>query len=195
MLKTKRYFFYPFLDHLTAVAVMLLIVLAFGNFLSNPLFSALATILSLFTLCGRIYVRMWKLSRKNTRYGYGLTFKDFIHFIIPLVVFDLVLAVFYCLYENGIIPLDKMIVSHYYIFPDNAPRELITISFFEYIAVGVKVWFSHMIYILKNGFILFLSPILSFIFGVLGYKLGDKNKLLTDMVEEFVDKIKKKFSE
>ncbi len=192
MFKTKRFYFLPFLDNLTAVIVTFLTILALGNFLSGAFFTALATIFFLYVLCGRIYVRMWRLSKKNTRYGYGLTFKNFIKFIMPLIVFDLVLIVFYCLYENGVIPSDKLIVSSYYIFPDNAPRQIVNISIFEYISIGIKIWFTYFIYILKNGFVLLLAPVLSFLSAVLGYKLGNKDMHIMDMLEIIIDKIKDK---
>ena len=96
MIKTKRYYFLPFFDNLTAVGISLLLIFAFGNWFFKPTFAAIGTLFMLFALCGRIYVRMWNLSRKNTRYHYGLTKNDFIKFILPLVIFDLVLVVSSC---------------------------------------------------------------------------------------------------
>jgi len=195
MIKTKKYYFLPFLDNLTAVGISFLIIILFGNWLANPAFSAIATFFMLFTLCGRIYVRMWNLSRKNTRYHYGLTQNNFLKFILPLVIFDLLIIIFYCLSDAEIIPLKNVIVTSYYNFPDDAKRELVKISLFEYITPFVRAWFSYLVNILKSSYILFLAPILSFISAMLGYKLGDRNIEISNIFLKVTKKAKDKFNE
>ncbi len=191
MISTKKYYFLPFLDNLTAVVIALVIIIPFGRFFLNPLIATIGTLLMICGLFGRVYVRMWKLSRRNTRYHYKITKKDFVRFIIPLVIFDLLLAIFYCLCEYGIIPLDKIIVSSYYAFPENEARQLVTISLYDYTVSIIKIWFFYLITILKNGFVLFLAPILSYAAAILGYKLGDKDIQLKDMHNMLINKIKK----
>ena len=195
MISTKKFFFLPFIDNLTAVGVTLLIVFLFGSWMQIPAFSAVATFFMLLTLCGRIYIRMWKLSKSNTLRHYGLTKNDFIKFIMPLVVFDIVLALFYCLCEFDILPLKDVIVKSYYDFPDDAKRELVNISLFEYIAVAIKLWFMYFLFILKNGLMLFLAPILSFASCMLGYHLGKKNIEISNGVLKVTEKAKDKFNE
>ncbi len=195
MIKTKKYYFLPFLDNLTAVGISFLIIILFGNWLVSPAFSAVATFFMLFTLCGRIYVRMWNLSRKNTRYHYGLTKIDFLKFILPLVIFDLVIIIFYCLSEANIIPLKNVIITSYYEFPDDAKRELVKISLFDYVTPFVRAWFSYLVNVLKNSYILFLAPVLSFISAMLGYVLGDKNIEILNMFLNVTKKAKDKFNE
>ena len=153
MIRTKKYYFLPFVDNLTAVGIALLFIIMFGNWLNVPAFSAVATFFMIFTLCGRVYVRMWNLSRRNTRYRYGLTQTDFLKFILPLVIFDVVLILFYILCEYGIIPLKDVIVTSYYNFPEDAKREFIEVSLFEYLTPFVRAWFLYMTGILKNSFI------------------------------------------
>ena len=195
MISTKKFYFLPFLDNLTAVGISLLLVLFFGNWFSNPTFSAIGTFFMLFTLCGRIYVRMWNLSRKNTRYHYGLTQNNFIGFILPLVIFDLVIIIFYCLCEYNIIPVKSIIVDSYYIFPDEAKREFVTVSLFEYITPWVRAWFSYLVFILRNAFVLFLAPVLSFISAFLGFKLGASDKQIINVFLKITQKAKDKFNE
>lgn len=195
MINTKKYFFLPFLDNLTAVGITLLIMLLFGSWLQNPIFLTIATFFMLLTLCGRIYIRMWKLSRSNTLRHYGLTKNNFIKFIMPLVIFDIVLALFYCLCEFDILPLKDIIVKSYYNFPDDEKREIINISLFEYVGVIIKLWFMYFIFILKNGLMLFLAPILSFSSALLGYHLGKKNIEISNGVAKITEKAKDKFNE
>lgn len=192
MIKTRKYYFLPFVDNLTAVLVTILATLGLGNFLTGTFPVVLATIFFLCVLFGRTYVHMWRLSRKNARYDYGLTLKSFINFVTPLVIFDLVLILFYCLYDNGIIPSDILIISSHYSFPDDAPRQIINISLLEYIAIGIRVWFSYFIYVIKSGYILILSPALSFFATISGYNLGKKDMHIMDMIEKTINKIKEK---
>ena len=84
MIRTKKYYFLPFVDNLTAVGIALLFIIMFGNWLNVPAFSAVATFFMIFTLCGRVYVRMWNLSRKNTARRYGLTIENCVKFMLPL---------------------------------------------------------------------------------------------------------------
>lgn len=195
MISTKKFYFLPFVDNLTAVGITFLIVFLFGSWLNSPAFSAIATFFMLLTLCGRIYVRMWNLSRKNTLRNWELKRNDFIKFILPLVIFDVILAVFYCLCEFDIIPLKDVIVKSYYSFPDNAKRELLSISVFDYIGVVVRLWFMYLITFFKNGFVLFLAPLLSFVSAMLGYYLGDKNIQISSGYLKLTEKAKDKFNE
>ncbi len=195
MISTKKYYFLPFLDNLTAVGISFLIIILFGNWLAAPAFSAIATFFMLFTLCGRIYVRMWNLSRRNTRYNYGLTKFNFLKFILPLVIFDLVIIIFYCLSDSGIIPLKNVIVTSYYNFPDDAKRELVQVSLFEYVTPFVRAWFAYLVNILKNSYIFFLAPILSFISAMAGYKLGKDDKQILNVFLKVTQKTKDKFNE
>ena len=195
MISTKKFYFLPFVDNLTAVGVSLLIVFLFGSWLNFPAFSAISAFFMILTLCGRIYVRMWNLSRKNTLRNYGLTKNNFVKFILPLVIFDVILAVFYCLCEFDIIPLKDVIVKSYYSFPDNAKRELLSISAFDYLGVVVRLWFMYLITFFKNGFVLFLAPALSFVSAMLGYYLGDKNIQISSGYLKLTEKAKNKFNE
>lgn len=195
MISTKKYYFLPFLDNLTAVGISFLIIIMFGNWLVSPAFSAVATFFMLFTLCGRIYVRMWNLSRRNTRYHYGLTKFHFLKFILPLVIFDLVIIVFYCLSAVGIIPLKDVIITSYYNFPDYAKRELVQVSLFEYVTPFIRAWFAYLVNILKNNYVLFLAPVLSFISAMSGYKLGKDNKQILNVFLKVTQKAKDKFNE
>lgn len=195
MIKTKKFYFFPFLDNLTAVGVSLLILLFFGSWLNFPAFSAVATFFMLFTLCGRIYVRMWNLSRKNIRYRYGLTITDFVKFILPLVIFDFVIIIFYCLCEFDVIPLKNIVITSYYSFPENSERELVNVSLFEYIAPWIKAWFAYLVAILHNGFVMLIAPLLSLLSAMAGYKLGKENKQILDVFLKVTQKAKDKFNE
>lgn len=195
MIRTKKYYFLPFVDNLTAVGIALLFIIMFGNWLNVPAFSAVATFFMIFTLCGRVYVRMWNLSRRNTRYRYGLTQTDFLKFILPLVIFDVVLILFYILCEYGIIPLKNVIVTSYYNFPEDAKREFIEVSLFEYFTPFVRAWFLYMTGILKNSFILFLAPVMSFVSAMVGYKFGADDRQILNAFLKVTNKAKDKFNE
>ena len=195
MINTKKYYFLPIVDHLTAVGIALLIMLLFGSWLFYPAVATIATIIMLFTLCGRTYVRMWNLSYKNTLRHYGLEKKSFIKFLLPILIVDLVFIVFYILCDYGVIPLKEVITKSYYVFPDNEPRVLETNTAFDYVSLVVRLWFAFLTFIFKNGFTLLLAPVLSFISGILGYHLGAKNKQLLNYYVNITEKAKKKFNE
>lgn len=191
----RKYYFLPFLDNLKAIGISLLAFLIFGSWMTNPVFSTIATIFMLVALCGFVYSRMWKLSRRNTQRGFGLTIKDFIKFILPLVIVDVVLITFYCLCQAGIIPLDEIILKTYYNFPDNAPREIIEISLFDYVGPTLMIWFSYLAGAASKGYVLFIAPILTFLSALAGYRLGCDNKLIQESYINITEKAKKKFNE
>ncbi len=195
MINTKKYYFLPIVDHLTAVGIALLIMLLFGSWLFYPAVAAIATIIMLFTLCGRTYVRMWNLSHKNTLRHYGLEKKSFIKFLLPILIVDLVFIVFYILCDYGVVPLKEVITKSYYVFPDNEPRVLETNTAFDYVSLIVRLWFAFLTFIFKNGFTLLLAPVLSFVSGILGYSLGAKNKQILTYYINLTEKAKKKFNE
>lgn len=191
----KKYYFLPFLDNLKAVGISFLFLLFFGSWLVNPVFSTVFTIFMLIALGGFVYSRMWKLSRKNTQRKFGLTIKDFMKFMLPLIVFEVVIITFYCLCEEGIIPLDNLIIKTYYKFPDNAAREIVDISLFDYVGPTIKIWFSYLAGVASKGYVLFIAPIVSFGAAMLGYRLGSDNKLIQDSYINITEKAKKKFNE
>lgn len=195
MISTKKFYFLPFVDNLTAIGIAFLMFMILGSWMSIPAVSAIATFFMLFTLCGRIYVRMWKLSERNTKRHYDLTAKDFAKFLLPLVIFDLVLILVYCLCKWGILPLDEIITKSYYTFPDNAPRELVNISVFDYFILVVRFWFLYLACFPFNGLVLLLGPVLSFISGMLGFKFGAKDKQIIHSYINITEKAKKKFNE
>lgn len=195
MISTKKYYFLPIVDHLTAVGIMLLMMLLFGSWLFIPAVTPIATFFMLFTLCGRTYVRMWNLSRKNTLRHYGLQKKDFVKFLLPIVIVDLVLIVLYLLCDYGVIPLKEVITRSYYVFPDNEPRVLETNTAFDYVSLAVRLWFAFLSFIFKNGFTFLIAPALSFAFGMLGYYFGAKDKQIINSYISITEKIKKKFNE
>lgn len=195
MISTKKFYFLPFLDNLTAVGIAFLLFMILGSWMSIRAVAAIATFFMLFTLCGRVYVRMWKLSERNTKRQYGLTRENFAKFLLPLVIFDLAIILIYCLSTWGVLPLDEIITKSYYTFPDNAPRELMTISVLDYIVIFVRFWFLYLVCMPFNGFVLLLAPVLTFVSGILGYNFGAKSKQILQSYINITDKAKKKFNE
>ncbi len=195
MFNKKSYYFLPFLDNLKAVGVALLIMLLFGSWVQLPVLSTIFTILMLVVLFGSVYSRMWKLSRRNTQRKLGLSMVDFIKFILPLVIFELVIITFYCLCEAGIIPLDNLITKTYYNFPDDAAREIVNISLFDYVGPVIRIWFSYLAGITSKGYVLFIAPVLTFAAALLGYYLGSDSKEIQEYYLNATEKAKKKFNE
>lgn len=195
MFNKKKFYFLPFLDNLKAVGISFLFLLFFGSWLVNPVFSTVFTMFMLIALGGFVYSRMWKLSRRNTQRKFGLTAKDFMKFMLPLIVFEVVIITFYCLCEEGIIPLDNLITKTYYNFPDDAAREIVNISLFDYVGPTIKIWFSYLAGVASKGYVLFIAPIVSFGAAMLGYRLGSDNKLIQDSYINITEKAKKKFNE
>jgi hypothetical protein len=191
----KKNYFLPFLDNLKAIGLSILFLLFFGSWLVSPVFSAIFTFAMLAALFGLIYSRMWKLSRKNTQRKIGLTAKDFLKFIMPLVIFELVVITFYCLCEAGIVPLDKIILESYYRFPDNAARELVQVSLFDYIGPVIMLWFSYLVGVASKGYVLFIAPLISLAATMSGYYLGSDNKQIQEYYIKATEKAKKKFNE
>lgn len=195
MINTKKFYFLPFVDNLTAIGIAFLMFIILGSWISIPAVTAIATFFMLFTLCGRIYVRMWNLSARNTKRHYNLTIKDFAKFLLPLVIFDLALILIYCLSTWGVLPLDEIITKSYYNFPENAPRELVNITVFDYFTLVVRFWFLYLACFPFNGLVMLLAPVLSFVSGILGYHLGAKDKQIIHSYINITEKAKKKFNE
>lgn len=195
MFNKKSYYFLPFLDNLKAVGVALLMMLLFGSWVQLPVLSIIFTVLMLAVLFGSVYSRMWKLSRRNTQRKLGLSMKDFIKFILPLVIFELVIITFYCLCESGIIPLDEITIKTYYNFPDDAAREIIDISLFSYIGPIIRIWFSYLAGIASKGYVLFIAPVITVAATLLGFHLGSDSKEIQEYYLKASEKAKKKFNE
>lgn len=191
----KKYYFLPFIDNLKAVGLSLLAFFIFGSWMTNLIFSIIANTFMLIVLGGFIYSRMWKLSRKNTQKNFGLTIKDFVKFILPLVIFDVVIITFLCLCKSGFIPLDDIILKTYYTFPDNAPREIVYVSLFDYIGPVLMIWFSYLVGATSEVYVLFIAPIITFVAAIFGYRMGCENKLLQESYINITEKAKKKFNE
>ncbi len=196
MNKTK-YYFLPFLDNLLAVLISLLFTAFFGSWFTFKPFAFLAGTLFTLTMCGLIYSRMWKLSRKNTRYGYDLTNADCVKFILPLVLFSLALVLTYLLADKNILPFKENHIKTYYTFPDNLPRVPVHITDFDYVTVFVRFWFTYMtpFSLSTNSYLLLLAPVLMFASGMLGFKLGSENKEVLVGTAKVIDKVKEKFNE
>ena len=195
MINTKKFYFLPFVDNLTAIGIAFLMFMILGSWMSIPALTAIATFFMLFTLCGRIYVRMWKLSERSTKRHFALTAKDFAKFLLPLVIFDVAIILIYCLSDWGILPLDKIITDSYYTFPDDAARVLTTVSVFDYFGFFVRFWFLYLVCFPFSGPMLFLAPVLSFASGMLGYHFGAKDKQIVNSYINITEKAKKKFNE
>jgi len=194
-LNTKKFYFLPFLDNLISVLITFLFLLIFGNWFSNRVFNTIATMIFILIAGGRIYSRMWKLSRKNTLRGYGPDILSSVKFILPLVVFDIIIITFYCLCETGIIPLQDIIVKTYYEFPENLARVKVQVSLFEYIGLFIKFWFIYLAGIMQNGFVLFIAPVIAFLSSFLGFYMGSKDNQILEHLYNLTEKAKKKFNE
>lgn len=196
-MNTKKYYFLPFLDHVLAVLVSLLFTMFFGSWFTNRIFGAVMSVVFTLVMCGFIYSRMWKLSRKNTRYGYGLKKDAGVHFVLPLAIFSLVLIFIFVLAKHNILPLKDTIIKSYYTFPDNLPRALVHITSFDYLSVVVRFWFAYLWGFAQNipVWLLCLSPVLTVISAAIGFRMGSENKEVIEAYAKVVDKAKDKFNE
>jgi len=196
-LNTKKYYFLPFLDNIWAVLISLLLIMLFGSWLTYKPFGFAMGIALTLIMCGFIYSRMWKLSRKNTQYNLGLTQSDGLKFVLPLVIFHLLLILYFMLAEAGIVTLKEEIIKIYYTFPDNLPREAVYISSFDYLMVFARFWFAYFISFSQNthSVLLLLAPVLVLASGSLGFKLGTENKEMLNGYMKASKKIKDKFNE
>jgi len=194
-LNTKKFYFLPFLDNLLAVLITLGVLLLFGSWFYSRAFNTIATIILILITGGLFYSRMWKLSRSNNLRKYGLNVLSSVKFMLPLVIFEVIIIAFYCLCEANIIPLKDIIVKTYYQFPDNLPRVKVDVSLFEYIAAFIKIWFFYLIGITQNGLVLFLAPVISLIGATLGFYMGKDNKQILEYLYNLTEKAKKKFNE
>ncbi len=196
-LNTKKYYFLPFLDNIWAVLISLLFAMFFGSWLTYKPFGFAMGIALTLIMCGFIYSRMWKLSRKNTQYSLGLTQSAGLKFVLPLTIFHVLLILYFMLADAGIVALKEEIIKIYYTFPDNLPREAVYISSFDYLTVFVKVWFAYFNSFSQNtnGLYLLFAPVLVLASGTLGFKLGAQNKEMLNKYMEVTKKVKDKFNE
>ncbi len=191
----KKFYFLPFLDNLKGVGLSLLFIFIFGSWYNNAIFRAAMTLVSILFLCGFIYSRMWKLSKKNVQRKWGLKFSDFVKFMLPLIIFEVVIIVFYCLCEANIIPLREIVTETYFDFPENLPRELVSVTVFDYVAPAITLWFSYLSGVAANGFVFLLAPVLSMGSAMVGFWLGKDGRELQNYYIKASDKIKDKFNE
>ncbi|MBR4874531.1 MAG: hypothetical protein IKU87_01750 [Clostridia bacterium] len=193
----KKYYFLPFLDNALAVLISLLFSLLFASWFSFKPFAIPLGIAMTLVMCGLIYSRMWKLGRRNVRYNLGLKKSSSIKFVLPLIIFHLLLILLFFLSDKGLLPFKGMVLRTYYTFPDNMPREAINITVFEYIEMCVRLWFSYFLAFSESTkvWILILAPVLTFVSSVFGFMMGSKNKEVTEEYYKTAKFIKKKFNE
>lgn len=196
-MKLTKYYFLPFLDNLLAVLVSLLFTIFFGSWFGNAVFGFIMGIALTLVMCGFVYSRMWKLSRKNTRYDWGLPANTGIRCVLPLCIFSFVLILIFMLADHNILPLQDIVIKNYYTFPDNLPRELVSITPFDYLTVVTRFWFSYLLPFAKDpsAWLFCLSPVLAAVSAALGFKLGAENKEVLDGYVKVVNKAKDKFNE
>ena len=196
-MKTTKYYFLPFLDHVIAVLISLLFTVFFGSWFTNKIFGTIVGLAMTLVFCGLIYVRLWKLSRQNTRYGYGLKRDAGVKFVLPLALFSLLLTFFYVLAKHGIIPLNEIVLKTYYTFPDNLPRAKVLITSFDYLGVGVRLWFSSFLGFTTKMpvWLMCLSPVLAVLSAHVGFRFGAEHKTILDGALKASDKVKEKFNE
>lgn len=196
-IKKRKYYFLPFWDHLLAILISLLFTMFFGSWFQNKIFGFIMGIAMTLVMCGLLYSRMWKLSRKNTRYGCGLVLMDSVKFALPLVLFTTLLVLFFYLAQKNVIPLQDMVQKIYYTFPDNLPRQVVQITAFDYLTIFTRFWFSYFLGFTQNSYALLflLSPILMLLSSIIGFSFGSKNKEILDGYIKTVQKTKEKFNE
>ncbi len=196
-MKTKKYYFLPFLDNFIAILISILFTAFFGSWFSfRPFGILMATALTL-TMCGLIYSRMWKLSRKSERYGYGIKFSDGIKFVLPLAIVSAIIVLIYFLSKTDVLPFKEMILKTYYVFPDNLPREAVNVTVFDRINTVARFWFFYLLGFSEktNSLILAIAPILMVLSSALGMKMGKEKKEFLNGYITVTKKIKDKFNE
>lgn len=193
----KKYYFLPFVDNILAILIATLFTMFFGSWFTFRPFGIFVGVILTLVMCGLFYSRMWKLSRKNTRYDLGLTRYDGIKFVLPVAIFSLLLVLFYILADKNIIPLREIVIKTYYTFPENAPRVPVDISYFDYFTMAVRVWFTYSLGLMQktNIWVLLVLPFLMVLSGAVGFSLGAKNKEVLNEYLNVAEKVKKKFNE
>ncbi len=191
----KKFYFLPFLDNLKAIGMSILFIFVFGSWYNNTIFRTIFTMISLFFLCGFVYSRMWKLGKKNVQRYWELKVSDCVKFMLPLVIFEVVVIIFYFLCEKDIIPLRDIVIKSYYSFPDNLPRELVKVSVFDYVIPVINLWFSYLTGVAASPLVYLIAPVVSLISAVFGFKMGMSGKELQNYYIKATDKVKDKFNE
>ena len=192
----KKYYFLPFLDYLISLAICMIFTMFFGSWFGFKIFGFFMGAILTFVMCGCVYSRMWKLSRNNTRYKYGLDKNAGMKFVLPLAIVSFLIALFYLLGEYNIIPMDQTIKT-YYKFPDNLPRQAVHVNAFSYMTIFARFWFSYFLGFSSNipAPLMFFASILIFISGAVGFSFGAKDKSVLTEYTKVSAKVKKKFNE
>lgn len=191
----KKFYFLPFLDNLKAIGMSILFIFIFGTWYNNAIFRTIFTMISLLFLCGFIYSRMWKLGKKNVQRYWELKLSDCVKFMLPLVIFEAVIIIFYFLCEKDIIPLRDIVLKSYYSFPENLPRELVKVSVFDYVVPVINLWFSYLTGVAASPLVYLIAPVASLFSAVFGFKMGMNGKELQMYYIKATDKVKDKFNE
>lgn len=191
----KRFYFLPFLDNLKAIGIGILFIFIFGSWYDNAVFRTVFTLISLIFLCGFMYSRMWKLGKKNTQRQWGLKLSDCVKFMLPLVIFEVVIIIFHFLCEKDVISLRDIVIKSYYSFPENLPRELVKISVYDYVIPAINLWFAYLTGVASSGLVYLIAPIFSLGAAIFGFEMGTARKELQDYCIKTTEKIKDKFNE
>ncbi len=193
----KRYYFLPFLDYILSLLVTLLFTAFFGSWFSSRVFGIIAATVLTLVMCGFVYSRMWKLGRKNARYDLGLDSSAGVRFLLPLVLFSLLITFVFVLAKHGVLPLKNTVLNSYYAFPDNLPRYQIITTPFDYLTMFVRFWFCYFWgYTLELPvWLMCIGPCLAILSAAFGFRLGAENKEILDKCAKVTQKAKDKFNE
>ncbi len=196
-MKNLKHYLFPFLDYLLAILISLLFTALFGSWFTFRPFAIVFGVIMTLVMCGMIYSRFWKLSRKNVRYNHGLETVDEIRFILPLTIFCAVLILLYILAESNILPFRDIIVKSYYTFPDNLPRVKVDITLFDRFNSLIRFLFIYFLAFMEKTrwYVLIFAPFLIFISAILGIKFGAENKEFINGYVKVTNKLKDKFNE
>lgn len=196
MKKIKNYIL-PFFDYVLSILISMLFTAFFSSWFKFRPFAYAFGVIMFLVMCGFVYSRFWKISRKNFRYQEGLTQKDIIKFSYPLVLFCALITLVYVLADCNVIPLKSIVTKIYYTFPDGLPREMVKVTAFDRYNSFIRICFSHLLALMKttNAYLLILSTLATFGSAFLGTYLGFKNKEVLTGYVKATDKIKDKFNE
>jgi hypothetical protein len=161
---------------------------------------ALYTVLFTLILAGFFYSRAWNLAKADKKLfkETGVLKNRWRKLILPTLCVLGFVALFYLFVWYNWLPVRDWVMSAQYIFPEGAPRKLVSHTFMDYLTPFVRVFFCNLLGLANRAdtpLVFFINPLLLFLCAPVGYRMGLKGFLISDKLAVFLKKTKDKFNE
>ena len=196
----KKPMLMTFVDYLLTLLFSFLGLLMLAWLLNFQWGSAAYSAIFTLVLFGTLYSRSWNTAKRDLKNkDHTVRLWTGLKIVLPLTIVNLVMIGLFALIQQNIIPIRDIVVSSYYVFPENEPRQLQNILLIDYLVPAIRIWFSFLTGFMAvdhtSPLILLIAPAVTLAGGGLGYYAGAKKFMLADAIYKSTEKVKEKFNE